>query len=499
MKLMFSTANASNIKSAALVYFMPDNNGSTKEITKTITDHFPASHTLFASGDIASAKKNPIVIYNSAEAKSKRLIIAGLGENDIPLLEKYRRAAAQATRKAQSLKCSSLYFHLPKIDSESAADLAQAIVVGATLALYKFDKYISDDDHKQTGIVKSIGLFCDNRAWLNAGKRGAELGQIIAEGVTISRDLANAPNNEIFPESLGKRAVASGKSAGFKTTVFSHKKIQSLNMNGLLAVNQGSARPPAFIVMEYKGGKRSEKPVVIVGKGVTFDTGGISLKPGAGMADMKMDMHGSATVVGAMYAVAKAGLPINLIGLIPSTDNHPDGAAYVPGDIITYSNGVSVEVDNTDAEGRLILADALIYAARYKPQAVIDLATLTGACVIALGHVASGLMGTDQDLKERIKAAGSRTCEYVCELPLYEEYEEQIKSDVADVKNNGGRAAGSITAGLFLKRFIGNYPWAHIDIAGTAMSPRETPINPKGGTGYGVRLLFETLRSWKDA
>jgi leucyl aminopeptidase len=214
------------------------------------------------------------------------------------------------------------------------------------------------------------------------------------------------------------------------------------------------------------------------------------------MGDMKMDMHGAATVIGTMFAVAKLRLPINVVGLVPATENMPSGSAYRPGDIVTFMNGKTAEIDNTDAEGRLILADALTYAERYKPQAVVDIATLTGACVIALGHVASGLMGNDRALLDRIKTAADATSEYVCELPLYEEYLEQIKSDVADVKNTGGRPAGAITAALFLKHFIGNYPWAHLDIAGTGMAPKEGAYSPKGATGVGVRLFVEMLRRW---
>jgi leucyl aminopeptidase len=304
------------------------------------------------------------------------------------------------------------------------------------------------------------------------------------------------PGNDLYPETLADHARRAGKTAGFRVQVFDKRKIEALKMGGLLAVNQGSVRPPVFIVMEWKGASATQPPIVLVGKGVTFDTGGISIKPAERMGDMKMDMHGAATVIGTMFAVAKLRLPINVVGLVPATENMPSGSAYRPGDIVTFMNGKTAEIDNTDAEGRLILADALTYAERYKPQAVVDIATLTGACVIALGHVASGLMGNDRALLDRIKTAADATSEYVCELPLYEEYLEQIKSDVADVKNTGGRPAGAITAALFLKHFIGNYPWAHLDIAGTGMAPKEGAYSPKGATGVGVRLFVEMLRRW---
>ncbi|MDP4237303.1 MAG: leucyl aminopeptidase, partial [Bacteroidota bacterium] len=264
-------------------------------------------------------------------------------------------------------------------------------------------------------------------------------------------------------------------------------------MVGILAVNQGSVKEARFIIMEYKGSKKADsKPIVLVGKGITFDTGGISIKPAAGMGDMKSDMSGAATVIATLKAVAELKLPINVIGLVSSAENMPSGSATRPGDIITYANGLSAEIDNTDAEGRLVLADALIWAQKYNPKSVIDLATLTGACVVALGHVTTGMMGTDEAMKKQLKKIGDEVYERVCELPIYEEYEELIKSDVADIKNVGGRWAGAITAALFLKRFT-DYPWIHLDIAGTARSEAASDYIPKGGTGVAVRLLTHML------
>jgi leucyl aminopeptidase len=249
------------------------------------------------------------------------------------------------------------------------------------------------------------------------------------------------------------------------------------------------------MILEY--GKPSSRTVVLVGKGVTFDTGGISIKPAAGMAEMKMDMCGAAAVIGTFEAVARLRLPIHLVGLIPAVENMPGGNSIRPGDILRHYNGMTSEVDNTDAEGRLILADALAYAERFKPAAVIDLATLTGACVVALGHHATGMMGNDDRLMDALTAAGEKTYERVWPLPLFDEYEKLIKSDVADVKNVGGRWAGAITAGWFLKKFIGDYKWVHLDIAGTAILEEAGPYAPRGGSGVGVRLLTEFLRRWK--
>lgn len=495
MKLSFSPSQASAVKSDAVVLFVFEDKDQFTSQTAAITEEFPTAASTFAAGDFKGKKDTAAMVYTDG-AKASRLLLVGLGEQNKLSPERLRRAAALAAKRAVAMKLGHLALHLPQLDM-AASDIAHALTEGALLSVYKFDKYLSDDNSKTSAQLTNLTLFNDDKKWLNDGKPGAELAWIIAQGVNLTRDLANAPGNEIYPESLGERAVKAGKEAGFKVTVFAKKKIESLRMNGLLGVNQGSVRPPAFIVMEYMKGPRNEQPIVLVGKGVTFDSGGISIKPSAGMGDMRMDMHGAATVIGTMYAIAKAGLKKNIVALVPSTDNMPSGSAIAPGDVITYSNGLTVEVDNTDAEGRLILADALIYAKKYNPLAVIDLATLTGACVVALGHTASGLMGTDTDLKNKIKRSADRTNEYVCELPLYEEYEELIKSDYADIKNSGGRAAGSITAGLFLKRFT-DYPWAHLDIAGTGISPKETAYMPKGGTGVGVRLLCDMLMDWDN-
>jgi leucyl aminopeptidase len=267
-------------------------------------------------------------------------------------------------------------------------------------------------------------------------------------------------------------------------------------MGALMGVAQGSHQPARLIVLEHKGGGAA-KPLVLVGKAITFDSGGISIKPAAGMDEMKTDMSGGAAVVGAMCAAAMLKLPINLVGIIPSTENLPGGGAYKPGDILKSMSGITIEVLNTDAEGRLILADGLAYAARYKPSAIIDLATLTGACVIALGSVNTGLMSNDDKLAAKLEAASAATSEKVWRLPLDDEYGDQIKSDIADIKNIGGRGAGTITAAKFLEKFVKDTPWAHLDIAGTAWGEKAKPYCPKGATGVGVRLLAQLAKDWK--
>ena len=280
--------------------------------------------------------------------------------------------------------------------------------------------------------------------------------------------------------------------------VLDAKEMKDLNMNALLGVASGSFLPPKFIILEYGGGKKSEAPVVLVGKGLTFDSGGISIKPSEKMDEMKSDMAGGAAVMGTIMAVSDLHLPVNVVGLIPATENLPGGKAYKPGDVLKSMSGQTIEVVNTDAEGRLVLADALAYAGRFQPAAIIDIATLTGACIVALGDHVAGLLGTDDDLKRRLKEAAEITGERIWELPLWEDYHEQIKSDVADYKNSGGRAAGTITAAAFLHKFVGNYPWAHLDIAGPAWLTKANPYIPKGASGVGVRLLVRFLTDWKE-
>jgi leucyl aminopeptidase len=363
------------------------------------------------------------------------------------------------------------------------------------LGVYSFDKYFTEN--KPGRKLAKIQILVEDSASFDRAKKGVAAGEAVTNGVTLARDLANAPSNEIYPESLAARAKELS-AQGVKVTVLNKGQIEKLGMGGLLAVNQGSVRPPFFVIMEWNGGKKGESPIVLVGKGITFDTGGISIKPAGGMGEMKMDMGGAAAVIGAMRSIAELKVGRNVIGLVPTTENMPSGSAYKPGDVVTFMNGKTAEIDNTDAEGRLILADALTYADRYKPQAVIDLATLTGACVVALGNVATGLMGNNADLNRKLVEAGNRTYDRVVELPLWEEYEELIKSDIADVKNSGGRGAGTITAALFLQHFIGNYAWAHLDIAGTGMIPKGFAYLSKGGTGAGVRLLVDMVRNWSN-
>ncbi len=367
----------------------------------------------------------------------------------------------------------------------SALDFAEGMALGA----YQFLKYFKDKDKKKIK-VEEIEIYGADK------KEVAELNAKIA-AVYKARDLVNEPLSFLTAEQLSKEAEKVAGERGIKTEVFNKKKIQSLKMGGLLAVNKGSQDPPTFTILEYKPRKAVNKqPVVLVGKGVVYDTGGMSLKPTAGSMDsMKSDMGGAAACIGAMMAIAEAKLPVKVTALIPATDNRPGENAYVPGDVITMFDGSTVEVLNTDAEGRMILADALAYAKKLKPQIVVDLATLTGAAAVAVGKYGVVAMGTaESEMMEKLKQAGDECYERVAEFPFWEEYDELLKSSIADQKNIGGREGGAITAGKFLQKFT-DYPWIHIDIAGPAFLDSDHGYRLKGGTGVGVRLMFEFVKS----
>lgn len=375
------------------------------------------------------------------------------------------------------------------IDSSGLPAETLAFIEGMVLGSYQFLKYRSKRE-KEAYSLKKISVF--SKA---VSEKELEILSMLAEGVFLSRDLVNEPVSFLNAQQYAKEVQKMGKDAGFKVEVFNKAKIESLKMGGLLAVNQGSIDPPVFVVMEHKPKNAVNKqPYVFVGKGVVYDTGGISLKPNDGMMTMKCDMAGAAAVAGAMYAIAKAGLPVWVVGLTPATDNRPHGNSVVPGDVITISDGTTVEVLNTDAEGRLILSDALVYAKKYKPRFVIDLATLTGAASRAIGKFGIVAMSNTVEEFELLKHCGNNVHERLVEFPLWDEYADMLKSDVADLKNIGGVIAGANTAGKFLEHFT-DYPWVHLDIAGPAFVESPDSYRGKGGTGSGVRLLFDFIRS----
>lgn len=401
-------------------------------------------------------------------------------------------AELERLRKAGSAICKSLnadkVARASVVNADADAGHALSLAEGIWLSNYKFDKYLKDRE-KSALTLQGLEL-------RGAGSDEWPAVQTIASAVFKSRDLVNEPVITLNATALAEQFIKMGEEAGFTVEVWNEAKIESQKMGGLLAVNKGSQDPPTFSIMEYKpAGAVNTKPIVLVGKGVVFDTGGLSLKPTpASMDYMKCDMAGSAVVGGVMYAVGKLNLPLWVIGLVPATDNRPGENAICPGDIITTYNGTTVEVLNTDAEGRLILCDALAFASKYEPELVLDFATLTGAAARALGNYGSAMMGTaSDDVKVAIRAAGDRVYERLAEFPLWEEYSEEMKGDISDLKNLGKAEGGAQTAAAFLKHFT-SYPWLHFDIAGTAFNHAADAYRTKGGTGVGVRLITEFLR-----
>jgi leucyl aminopeptidase len=500
MKFTTSLLTLQRVKADAVVAFVPqDKKLFAAEIAKhrrrfgkRIDNAVELSHFAGKTGEY-------LTFLTERKIASPRLILVGTGETKKHSFETYRRAAATAAKHARSLKAKHLAFAVPAAAEFPAGALTrgtcgQSILEGADLSLYRYEKYFTDKNEHKSKIAEIT--LCDlDAALVKELKEVLRVVRITNDAAMFARDLENAPGNELYPETLAAAATGSARQHGYRCEVWDKKKIEQMKFGGLLAVNSGSDRPPRFLILEHNAGNKNLPTVVLVGKGITFDAGGISIKPASGMAEMKMDMSGAAAVIGTVEAATRLGLPLHIVGLIPSTENLLGGSAMRPGDVVTHYGGKTSEVDNTDAEGRLVLADALAYASRYSPAAVIDLATLTGACVVALGHHATGMMGNDDGLMSELKTAGERTFERVWQLPLYEEYEPQIKSDIADVKNVGGRWGGAITAALFLKKFIGDYKWVHLDIAGTAILEENMPYAPKGGSGVGVRLLTEFLKN----
>lgn len=418
----------------------------------------------------------------------RKVTLVGLGKPDKVSIRSLRAALYSVAKTAKKLRDSSIAVSLPAEDEETLRVAADYL----SQADYKYDAYLTvkkDDPPRKKIEATLLTSFEPKRARVIEEEATA-----ITKGVRTVRDLGNTPSNVMTPTRLAERAAEVAKDSGFKATIHGRREIEKMKMGGLLAVNRGSAEEPRFIVLEYTP-KRAKKHVALVGKGITFDSGGISIKPAERMEEMKFDMCGAAAVIGTMQAAAALELPVTITGLIPSTDNLPSGSAYKPGDIITMMSGKTVEIVNTDAEGRMILGDALHYASKLEPDHIIDYATLTGACVVALGGEAAGLFSNDDELARKLIECGDQVGERLWRLPEWDEYKELIRSEWADMKNSGGRWGGAITAALFLKEFVNCPSWAHLDIAGTAYTEHETARETRGATGAGVRVTIEFLRS----
>jgi leucyl aminopeptidase len=457
--------------------------GSLSELDRTAGG---ALQRLWSAGDFGGKRDETAVIYPPGAAA--RILLVGMGKGEEVSPAAIRRAASIAAKRTRALGVSQGAVHLAAESrgEVSPAAAGQAIAEGLAQGAWQFLEMKRPGEDRKPPLER-IDVLAEEDAFAD----GHRLGAAIGAGQSFARGIQVLPGNVCTPAYLGRVAEELAARHGHGVTVLDKAAIVREKMGALLAVAQGSEEEPRFIVLEYRGAEGA--PVVLVGKGVTFDTGGISIKPAQSMEDMKYDMSGAAAVLGTFEMLGRLRPRAHVIGLIPSTENMPSGTAVKPGDVITSHLGKTIEVINTDAEGRLILCDALSWARRYHPACVVDIATLTGAIVVALGHVAAGVMGSDDGLVEEIRRAGDRAGERVWPLPLWDEYRDLMKSDIADVKNAGGRPAGSISAGWFLREFVEGYPWAHLDIAGTAYTDRDDPSRVKGPTGMGVRLFSELV------
>lgn len=458
---------------------------------------------LIALGDFKGKLNEVAVLYTNGLIPAPRVIVVGLGKKSELTLDRARQASGSAVRKARDLGCKRVtsVVHGGGMGGLDVRAAAQAAVEGALLGAYQFRDFKSGNGNGSGGQIEEFMLVEFNPARLDAVKDGARQGEIIGNAANQARTYINRPANDLHPAAMADAVAQMAARVGLRCTVLTEREIADHKMGGLLAVSQGSEKPARFVALETTAHTSAEAPLVFVGKGVMFDSGGISLKDPVGMDSMKADMSGAAAVAGAMQAIGELKLPRRVIGLLPLVENMPSGLAYRPGDVVSMMSGLNVEIISTDAEGRMILADALHYAKRYEPAGVIDLATLTGTCVVALGEgMAAGLFCNDDAWGKRILDATALTGERMWQMPLFAEYADKIKSDIADMKNSFGRMAGVGASAWFLKRFTETadgrdaYPWAHVDMAGMMFNADSKGYQPKGAMGYGVRTLVELAR-----
>jgi len=490
MKIKSDSTKPSKKKTALLCTFILENSSQPLGLEKI---NSRINSAIKQSIKETEGKIGKLSIINTLDSlPAKKILLAGLGNKKKISNDSLRYVSGKIAQKARELGISEFSVIVPK-GIVKEIDTLNQIVEGVKLSLYSFDKF----KKKKTKKAPELTLLVSKKDKTSKAIKEAE---ITADGAIFTKSIANLPPNECSPATLASFAKSLASKNKMKCSIFSKSELKKKGFGGISAVGQGSKNEPKLIVLEHNKGKRNEKPIVIVGKAVTFDTGGISLKPSEKMDEMKFDKCGGCTVLGIMKSVSELRLPINLVGIVPSVENMPGGESYRPGDIVKLFSGKTAEILNTDAEGRLILADALAYGEKkYSPRAIIDFATLTGACIVALGTNVAGLVCNNERLANNLKNASERTGEEIWQLPLNDDYMDMIKSDVADMKNIGiGRVAGTITAAAFLKNAVEKTPWAHIDIAGVAWTQtatKEKPYNPKGATGFGVRLILDYLKN----
>lgn len=495
MVLKYLAARLSQITAATTVYFVPQFDKITdRELKGLDTAVSGAVSHLRESSEFSGKSGEMTTLFNPAGYKTRKVILVGLGARKELNADSFRKAAGSVSRFTTLTTSRKAAFYLDDFDSD---EIYQAVIEGYMLGSFKLLDFKTGDDKKDKNVLGEITFVVNNPKRLGRVEKAVERGHIIAEGQLLVRTLGATPANYLTPRILAQKAQQLARSHRFSCRVLDEKEIAKEKMGALLAVGQGSDEPPRFIVLEHKGAAAGRHPIVLVGKGVTFDSGGISIKPSLDMHEMKGDMCGAAVVLASVMTAARLKLPHNIVGLIPVAENMPSGKALKPGDIITSRKGLTIEIISTDAEGRLILADALDYANKFKPQAVVDIATLTGAALYILGYSGAPIMGNNPKLLQRLKEAAETTGERVWELPMWDDFGERMKSPIADLKNSGGRPAPTITAAAFLEKFIGDYPWAHVDIAYVDTEPSGKPYIPVGTTGIGLRLFVEMLSGWK--
>ncbi len=447
-----------------------------------------ALRKLIQSGEATGKAGEQTLLHTLGKLPAERVLVVGLGRPEEYTLDRVRVASAEALRLLRKISARRVgsILHGTGPGGLDAVGAAQALTEGAILGLYRFNRYKADTDGGKE--IASLALMGRDRARLPLLEEAVRRGQIMAEATNAARDLVNEPGNSLTPRELARRAQALVRGTGVRARVFGPQALRRLGAGGLLGVARGSVEPPQLILLEYRGRGRGPH-LGLVGKGITFDSGGISIKPAENMETMKGDMAGAAAAIAATVAIARLRIPIRLTTVVPATENLPSGSALKPGDILRALSGKTIEVVNTDAEGRLVLADALHYARMRRVTHLVDAATLTGACVVALGNVNTGAFTNDGALLDRVVAAGKTAGEKIWPMPMDPEYDELIKSEVAEVKNSGGRRGGAITGAKFLQRFVGETPWVHLDIAGTAQTDKEKGYQVKGATGVMVRTF----------
>ena len=495
MKVNLKTADPAEIKTQALIVFIfaEDRPGLARRpelagIEGLISPRLKAK-------DFTARHLSLLTLFPEHRPGPERVILMGLGPEKEYSPDKLRPAAAKAAQAARDLALKEASLILPpgRPGLDDMAVIAETAALGARLGMYQYDELKTNDQDKKKPL-RSLTLIRTETGKTARLRAALEAAGTAAEAIRTVRDLVNRPANLLYPESLAAEARKLAGRVGLKVKVLDMAAARRRGMGAFLGVAQGSLRPGRIIIIEYMGAGPRQRPVALIGKAITFDSGGLNLKQPEGMVTMKTDMAGGAAVLGVVTAAARMELKVNLVAIIPAAENMPDGAAYRPGDVLTTMSKQTVEISNTDAEGRLILADGLTLASEYKPKTVIDIATLTGACAVALGQKCAGLFGNDPKLIEVLKKAGETSGDRVWPMPLFDDYFDLLKSEVADFKNAGTRFGGAITAGLFLKKFVGRTAWAHLDIAGPARAEKAAPDTPAGGTGFGVNLLLHYLR-----